>query len=139
MEKSLALKIVSIIFYLLFGLSLLLVVLFFINSKEAPMIIYTYVLAGIAMAATVIFSILSMFKSKQSAIRSLSVFGVIGGFVLVSYLMSSSEMPTFFGVENYALSISKLKLIDTSLFLLYILTGISVVGLIYSEVRGAFK
>lgn len=139
MEKSLAIKIVAIIFYVLFGLSLFLAALFFINFDEAPMIVYTYILSGIAIAAAIIFSIISMFRSKQTLIQSLSVLGVIGALVLVSYLMSSSEMPTFFGVETFNLTASTLKLVDTSLFLLYILTGISFVGLIYSEVRGAFK
>ncbi|MFA6402239.1 MAG: hypothetical protein WCX31_11545 [Salinivirgaceae bacterium] len=139
MGKSLAIRIVAIIFYILFGISLLLAVLFFINYNEAPMIIFTYILTFIAMAATLIFSVIGMFSSKKAMINSLSVLGVIGVLVLISYLMSSSEMPTFFGVEAFNLTGSTLQLIDTSLFLMYILTGLSFVGLLYSEVRGAFK
>jgi|GEM_PF-6427312 hypothetical protein len=139
MGKSLAIRIVGIIAYILFGISLLLAVLFFINYNEAPMLVFTYILTAIAMGTTLIFSVIGMFQSKKSMINSLSVLGVIAVLVLISYLMSSSEMPTFFGVEGFKLTGSTLQLIDTSLFLLYILMASSFIGLIYTEIRGAFK
>ncbi|MCK9206769.1 MAG: hypothetical protein M0P66_06635 [Salinivirgaceae bacterium] len=139
MEKSLAIRIVAIIFYILFGISLLLGVLFYINWNEAPMIVFTYILTAISMAATLIFTVLSMFQSKKSMINSLTVLGIFGVLILISYFMSSSEMPTFFGVEAFNLTGTTLQMIDTSLFLMYILTGLAFVGLLYSEIRGALK
>ncbi|HAM98778.1 MAG TPA: hypothetical protein DCQ26_09230 [Marinilabiliales bacterium] len=139
MEKSLAIKIASIIFYILFGISILLGVLFYINDNESPMLVYTYILTGIAMASTLIFTVVSMFQSKKSLISSLTVIGLFGALVLISYLMSSDAMPTFFGVETFKLTGGTLKLIDTSLFMMYILIAVSFVGLLYTEIRGAFK
>lgn len=139
MEKSLAIKIASIIFYILFGISILLGVLFYINGNESPMLVYTYILTGIAMASTLIFTVVSMFQSKKSLISSLTVIGLFGALVLVSYLMSSDAMPTFFGVETFKLTGGTLKMIDTSLFMMYILIAVSFVGLLYTEIRGAFK
>ncbi len=139
MEKSLAIKIASIIFYILFGISILLAVMFYINMNEAPMLVYTYILTGIAMGSTLIFTILGMFQSKKSLISSLTVIGIFGVLVLVSYILSSDAMPSFFGVETYKLTGSTLKMIDTSLYMMYILIATSFIGLLYTEIRGAFK
>jgi len=149
MEKSLAIRIVAILSYILLGLSLLIGVTYYVTTTPSdapltdPMLIFSYTLFGLLVVVTIVFTLIGMFSTKKAAIDSLKVIGIAGVLVLVSYLMSSSEIPTFFGVEELIskqnLTAAKLQLIDTSLFLMYILTGFAFVGLIYSEIRAAFK
>jgi len=139
MGKSLAIKIISILFYLIFGISILFTIIFAINMNEELLIIWTYILGIIAVASTLVFAILQMFKSKKSMLTSFGVIAVFGILILVSYLLSSSAMPNFLGVDSFKLTPTVLKWVDTSLHLLYILLGASFFGLIFSEVRNAFN
>jgi hypothetical protein len=96
-------------------------------------------LFGIALGTALIFGILNMFKSKKSMISSLIVLGIFGALLLISYLMSSDAIPHFIGVDEFNVTAAISKWIGTALYMLYIMMGVSVVGLIFSEIRGALK
>lgn len=139
MEKSFAIKIVSILFYVLFGVSALLGVLFYSNYNADMLLSWTYVLAGMSAVSIIVLSVLGMFRSKQSLINSLVVFGIFGVLVLVCHMLASGTMPTFFGSEAFELTPSRLKWIDTGLFSMYTLMGVAFIGLIFTEIRSAFN
>jgi hypothetical protein len=139
MGKSLATRIIQILFLVLFGLSIVLAVLFTINTNGVLLLVYTYTLFGIALGTALIFGILNMFKSKKSMISSLIVLGIFGALLLISYLMSSDAIPHFIGVDEFNVTAAISKWIGTALYMLYIMMGVSVVGLIFSEIRGALK
>lgn len=139
MGKSLATRIIQILFLALFGLSILLTVIFAINQKGDVLLIYTYVLFAIALGAALLFAVINMFKSKKSLISSLIVMGIFGVLVLVSYALASGSIPQFIGVETFDVTASISRWIGTSLYMLYIMLGAAFVGLIFSEIRGAIK
>ncbi len=140
MERKLLLKVVSILFYVLLGLSVVFAFVFYSKEGMADLIIkWTYILAAIATVSVIAISLTGMFRSKKSIISSLIVLGIVAVLIGVSYSLSSDIMPTFFGVEEYNLTGPKLKFIDTTLFVTYILSAVAALGLIFSEVRGALK
>ncbi len=141
MQNSLAVKIVNILFYILLGVSFLIAVLFFLSSDKNPdvMLYWNYLLVGAAGVLVFGLSIINMFSSRKSLISSLIILGISGVLIFGTYAMSSGEMPKFFGSEAFNISSAGLKWIDTSLYLVYLLSGVSFVGLIVTEVRDALN
>jgi hypothetical protein len=139
MEKSLAIKIVGILFYVLFGVSLIMGIAFYFNYNADMLLYWSYVLAATAAVLVVALSFIGIFKSKKSLISSLIVLGAFGALVLTCYALSSDAMPTFFGSETFELTPSGLKWIDTGLFTMYALMGGAFIGLVFTEIKSAFN
>jgi amino acid transporter len=141
MGKAIEFRAVAILSFILLGVSTLLGLLFYISSDKNPdpMLFYTYVLVAIAAVITLLFTILGVFSSKKSLKSSAIVLGIALVLIVIAYTMASDKMPTFFGVEAFHLTSTILKLVDTSLYLLYILTGIAFIGLFYTEIARSIK
>ncbi len=137
MEKSLATRIIQILFLLLFGASILLTIIFAINTNGVPLLVFTYILFAIALGSALLFAIMNMFKTKKSMLTSLMVIGVFLVLVLISRVLASDAIPH--GVEDFNITAASSRWIGTSLYMLYILMGVSFLGVIFSEIRGALK
>lgn len=138
MQQTLAVKLVNILFYVLMGIGAFLGVFFYIKpGSEDSLLYWTYVLLAISFVLIVLVSFMGMFNSKKSAISSLIYLAITAVLVIGAYSLSSSEMPTFFGVEAFTLTPTSLKWMDTALYLTYVLLGGSFIGLIYSEIYDA--
>ncbi|MDA3890243.1 MAG: hypothetical protein PF517_01115 [Salinivirgaceae bacterium] len=142
MGESLAIKIINIVFYVLFAVSVLLGIIFFaVNKNEEPLIVGGYILTIVSVGSILLFGVVNMFKSKSSIITSL---GIIGAFVVligISYAFASSVIPLDAAGElvDEALTASGSRWSGASLYLLYILLAVSFISLIFTEIRGAFK
>jgi pimeloyl-ACP methyl ester carboxylesterase len=139
MEKSLAIKIISIMLYVLFGVSLLIGVLFFINKNENSLLVWAYVLVGLSMGAAVIFALVNMFKTKKNVINSLIALGAFVVLYAISYALADDTIQTNAAGELFDITAGTSKMSGMLLYSLYILLGASFLSLIYSEIRGAFK
>lgn len=141
MEKSLAIKIISIAFFVLFGLSILLGIMFAVNQDSYTDILlqWAYVLSVVAIGGSLLFMILNMFKSKKSIIVSLSILAIFAVILLVSYNLETDVIPSFKGIEEFNMTPGKARWSGTLLYMLYMILGGSFITLIYNEVRGIFK
>lgn len=143
MGESLAIKIINILFYFLFAIGIVLGVMFFVKGSEngEPLIVWSYVSAALAIGAALIFTFANIFKSKKSLISSIIVFTIFGVLVLISYTLANDAIPLDAVGEaiDDSLSASGSRWSGTSLFMLYILLGISFISLIFTEIRGALK
>lgn len=141
MGQSLAARIVSILFYVLFAVSIVLGVLFFINKEgyTDTLLIWSAILALGAIGVTFLFTLANMFKTKKTMLSSLLVIGIFAVLIGVSYAMSSGEVLYNAAGEAFDETEQVFRWTGASLHLLYILLGASFLSLIFTEIRGAFK
>jgi hypothetical protein len=158
-------KFTSILSYVLFALSIIFSLLFYnsvVTSEPVPEHIVVplektmftmeqvgssldnfayvvYLLLGLAAVSTIAFSILNVFKSAKTAKRSLVSIGFMAAVIFAAYLLSSSEIPQFFGAEKFNITAGTSQAVGTGLFSMYLFFVLAVVGILYTEIRGAFK
>jgi len=148
-------KIVNILMYVLFGLSIAFFAMFYLggeqsitfsNEKEALYPVYTdlvmywsYILFAISVVATLGFAIVYVifnFSKAKNALIGIIALALIS---LVAYLMASGAIPHFHGVEKFNITESLSKLVGSGLYLTYLLLGLSILGVIYTEISKSFK
>lgn len=113
-------------------------------SNWSALIINTSIFLFIAIvAAIVLFSIYIFIKdakdNPKTAIKPLLSIAFLGIIVLVSYLLGSEVMPQFLGADKFSFSPSTIKWVDVSLYMMYILFGISILALIYTEISKIWR
>lgn len=145
MEKSK--KFASIVLYVLMAVSVVLFLWMFtsIDSETNPgekarnlmalNINWAIVMFVVAAIAVFGFAVIQIIGDRAKAINGLGVVLLMGVVVLVAYLLASSEIPQFFGVEKYvadgSLTPSISRWIGAGLNATYILAGgaiLSVLG-----------
>jgi len=139
MEKSLAIRIVSILFFVLFGVSALLGIIFMVNLDENMLLVWAYVLSIGAIGTVVVFGLMNMFSDKKNIITSLLVMGGFAVLVGISYALASDVIPLDAAQKPFDITSVTSQWSGATLYLLYILLGLSFISLIYTEIRGAFK
>ncbi len=139
MGQSLAIKIISYVFYALFAISIVLGVIFMINKNENILLIWTYALSIAAISSVILFAIANIFSSKKSMVTGLIVFAAFGLLLLVSYAIASDIIPIDAAGEVFDITASTSRWSGATLYMLYILLGLSFSSLIYTEIRSAFK
>lgn len=158
-------KITKILSYILFAISILFGVLFYngvMTAEPVPehivvalektmftmeqmgssldnFVYVVYLLFGLATLSTLLFSILNIFKSAKTAKRSLMSIILVGAVIFAAYALASPEIPTFFGSEKFNITPAVSQTVGTGLFAMYLFFIIAVVGILYTEIRGAFK
>ncbi len=153
MEKST--KIAKFVLWFLLGISVVLFVLLLtsIESQDNPgakaenlitlSIYWAEILVGIGAIVALGYAAKSMASDKKQALKSLLIFAGFALVVVISYLLSTSEIPTFFGVEKFvndgSLTPSISRWIGTGLILTYILAGIAIVSVIGFSLTKFFK
>ena len=133
-------KIVSIVSYVLVGISVVLGILFYAHViTEEPFIIWAYILLGLTTAITLIFSFINIFQSKENAKKSLISILVIGALLFISFLLASSSIPQFFGSEDFNITPGVSKFVGTGLYMTYICGILAFLSVIYSEISSALR
>jgi hypothetical protein len=104
---------------------------------------WCYLLLGIGTVSILIYSLVQTFSSIEDAKKSLLPVGGLLVVFLFAYIMSSSEMPQFYGaqklIEDGTLTPKVSKYVDTGLYSVYILSIVSVISLIYSSLARFWK
>lgn len=133
-------KIVSIISYILVGISAIFGVLFYANViTENSFIIWAYILLGLATSITLIFAIINIFKSKENAKKSLISLLIVAVLVFVSYLLASPSIPHFLGYEEFNITPGVSRFVGTGLYMTYISGILAFLSIIYSEISSALR
>ena len=131
-------KYLKYIQYLLFAISIVLIVVFYATQTGSmddkildANLIWAYVLVAIAAILAVIFPLVKAFKSKKGFLRLLVV--VAGVVVLIGgcYLLAPGTPIDL----NFEVAERTFKLTDTALFVTYALIGASIIALLWSAIR----
>lgn len=133
-------KLSSYLLYALMTLSVLIIVLYGFDSiEEGTMLVWTYILFAIASISAILFPIAYFIanpKKAKNALIGIGAFVVIG---LLSYLLADSTIPTFIGSETFNITESLSKNIGTGLWATYLLAGLTLGAILYSEIIKYFK
>jgi hypothetical protein len=102
---------------------------------------WAYILLAIAAIAAVLFPLISIVTDVKAILRLLAVLAGAAVLVLVSYYVFASDTPIdilgYTGTDNS--DPVTLKWIGTGLFSTYIIFGLALLSILYSEVANIFK
>ncbi|MDR0660005.1 MAG: hypothetical protein LBG19_04225 [Prevotellaceae bacterium] len=102
-----------------------------------PLFIWTYVLVAIAVLALLIVPLPYMIKNPGT----MKKFGIgvlaLGVVILIVYLMASDESLPF--LEDAASKNEWSKWADVNILAMYVMTGIAILAIAYSSIRGMLK
>ncbi|UCH14177.1 MAG: hypothetical protein JSV22_13880 [Bacteroidales bacterium] len=149
MSNKLA-RIISISLYVLMAVSVVFALLFYMGNKvpgtegtafEEPkitenMMIWAYILFGIAAIAAIIFPLINLIKNPLNAKNFLIVLLIFIVIVGISYLTASSEPISFLKVDATE---KTLKMVDTGLKVGWIFAAIAFVGILFYEIASIFR
>ena len=83
-------KNLSIIQYILIAISVITVAMYFLGLGDVdPMLIWGYILLGIAVAAVIILPLFNLVKNPKGAVRSLVGLGIVVVLAAICYALSS--------------------------------------------------
>jgi len=108
------------------------------NQILNPFMITAYVALGLAVAVTVIFSIVSIGMNPKNAIK---IVAIIAGLVILGFITYSFAGNEFNAVELQDLETSKevSKSVGAALYYTYIVAGLAILATLYSSIAGLFK
>jgi hypothetical protein len=143
-------RIISIILYVLLAISVIFAFLFYMGKKvpgtegtsfEEPQItqtvlLWAYILVGIAAVAAVIIPIFNLIKNPASAKNLLIVVVIFAVLIGISYLLSSSHPISFLKVDATA---KTLKWVGTGLITAYIFAAVAFLGILAYEISSLFR
>lgn len=146
-------KIITILLWVLLIISSVLVVSLMVNIGEDTdptmgrwinsNLVWTYILVAVGAGIAILFGLFQMFTDKQAAKGGIIAFVFLGAVALVSYLLASSEIPQFIGVDKFinngTLNEKVVKLVDAGLIATYILLGLAGLSIALSSVTRLFK
>ena len=103
-------------------------------------LIWAYILVLLTLLASVIFPLISVLSNPKALIRLLAVLAGAAVLVLISWLTSSAEPIDIIGYTGTDNSDpGTLKMIDTVLFVTYMLFGLALASILYAIISKAFK
>ena len=103
-------------------------------------LIWAYILVLITLIAAIVFPLIAVISNPKALIRLLAVLAGFAILVVVSYLLSSDTVIEIIGYDGTGNSDpGTLKMVDTVLFLTYMLFGLAVGSILYAIISKAFK
>lgn len=102
------------------------------------MLVYTYILFGLTILASILFPIINIIKNPKGSMRSL--IGILAMVVVlgISYLVSSSE-PMTLSDNTIVDNATTLKLADMGLYAAYIMLIAVFAVILFGEIKNALK
>lgn len=133
-------KILQISLYVILAISVILFVLFYIKGESMTntVIYWAYILLAITVLLLIGFPIAFFIKNPR---KGLTVLFVLIGFIIlfgISYLLASDATNAVV-YEKMHITANTSRFIGAGLIMMYILTGITVLSLIYTGIVNAFK
>ncbi len=147
-------RILTILQWVLVAISAILVISLMVNISDVESdpnmgswintnLIWAYILLAFGAGAAIIAAILHTLTDKKAMKQSLISLGFLVVVAVISYLLASDAMPTFYGVERYiengTLTPQISKWIGTGLYATYILLALAILGMVASSVSRLFK
>ncbi|HRS18286.1 MAG TPA: hypothetical protein P5243_02180 [Bacteroidales bacterium] len=99
---------------------------------------FTIVITIVAIVLALLFSVYMLIVDTKKIKGVLIGVGSIGLITLISYLMSSDSIPSILGYSN-VITIGEVKMVDTMLFMTYILLAISIISILYTSIVKIIK
>ncbi len=103
-------------------------------------LIWAYILVIITLIASVVFPLIAVISNPKALIRLLAILGGAAVLVVISYMLSSDasiDIIGYTGTDNSDPAV--LKMIDTVLFVTYMLFGLALASILYAIASRAFK
>ncbi len=140
--------------YIAYALAIVFTVMFFMGldgtdtrseqniAAAGPYLSYAYVLAFIAIGLVLVFSVINIIIDPSNLKGTLVGIGGLVVIAVVSYMLSSDAPLNFTSKEVadiYNKDTTTLKWTDTGLYVAYALFGVSIIGMLLTEVRDFFK
>lgn len=103
-------------------------------------LIWAYILVIITLIASIVFPLISVISNPKALVRFLAVLAGAAVLVVISYLLSSDasiDIIGYTGTDNS--DPGTLKMIDTVLFVTYMLFGLALASILYAIISRAFK
>jgi len=103
-------------------------------------LIWAYILVLLTLLAAIVFPLISVFSNTKSLIRMGIVLAGTATILVVAYLLSSDTPMQIVGYEGTGnTDPGTLKMVDTVLFVTYMLTGLAIGSILYSVISKAVK
>ena len=103
-------------------------------------LVWAYILILLTLIASIIFPLLAVISNTKALIRFAMVLGGAAVLVVISYLISSDTSISIIGYTGTDNSDpGTLKMIDTVLFVTYMLFGLALASILYAIISKAFK
>lgn len=103
-------------------------------------LMWAYILILITLIAAIVFPLVAVISNPKALIRLLIVLAGFAVLVVVSYLLSSDTAMEIIGYDGTGnTDPGTLKMVDTVLFLTYMLFGLAVGSILYAITSKAFK
>lgn len=141
-------KILKIFLIVLLTLSAILTIVFYAGGEDLNgdpkftnlYILWAYILTGMAVGLALVFPIIQMITNPKNAKKGLMGMVALVVVIAIAYFMSSSEL---LGITDTALvqydTPGTLRYAGMMINAVYLLSGLAILSMIYSEVSKAFK
>lgn len=103
-------------------------------SYAGTFMTFAIVMSILAVVLVLLFAVYQPIANPKTLKGILISLGSILFITLVSYLMSSDAIPTIIGY-NLPITVAEVKIVDTLLYMTYLLLGISILGILYSNIN----
>ncbi len=124
--------------YILMALCVVVVLMGWILRENVDLLLnWMYIMLGLGIGSLLILSLYALAQNPKSAVQSLIGLVAVLVIVGVAFALSSAE-PIITPTSEYTNAFA-LKLTDTSLYSMYALLGLSVLAIVFGEIRNAFK
>jgi hypothetical protein len=103
-------------------------------------LIWSYILVLLTLIASIVFPLIAVFSNPRGLIRLVAVLVGAAVLVIISYAVSSDtpiDIIGYTGTDNS--DPATLKMIDTVLFVTYMLFGLALASILYAIISRAFK
>jgi hypothetical protein len=103
-------------------------------------LIWAYILLILTAIAALVFPLIAIFTNMKALIRLVGVLAGAAVLIVISYLLASDSPISIIGYTGTAnRDPGTLKMVDTTLFVTYLLFGLALLSILYSIVSKAFK
>jgi hypothetical protein len=103
-------------------------------------LIWAYILVIITLIASIVFPLIAVLSNPKALVRLLAILGGAAVLVVISYILSKDtpiDIIGYTGTDNS--DPGTLKMIDTVLFVTYMLFGLALASILYAIISRAFK
>lgn len=147
-------KITTIMLWVFLGISIILVISLLSNLNENTSdptmdtwvnanLYWAYTLFGLSIGSALLLEGIYLMSDKKAAKSALIAIVFLGAVVGFAYMFSDSEIPKFYGVEKFiedgTIDANVSKWVGTGLIATYILSGLSIIGIIWSSISRILK
>jgi hypothetical protein len=103
-------------------------------------LIWAYILVIITLIAALVFPLIAVIKNPKALVRLLLILAGTAVLVVIAYLLSNDTPIEIIGYTGTAnTDPGTLKMIDTVLFITYMLFGLAIASILYAVISRAFK